>query len=79
MDIDQLTPEQIELSFKLCDILSLEDLTVAATVLSGYNWNIEVFLWLSQKAVNELQVGSVQQSHLSTPPLKKPNYPIEES
>ena len=49
MDIDQLTPEQIELSFKLCDILSLEDLTVAATVLSGYNWNIEVILLLSRK------------------------------
>jgi hypothetical protein len=43
MDLDSLSPEQIESALKLCDILSLEDLTVAATVLSTYNWNVEVF------------------------------------
>jgi hypothetical protein len=42
MDIESLTPAQVDLSLKLCDILSIEDLTVAASVLSGYDWNIEV-------------------------------------
>lgn len=49
MDLEALTSEQLELALKLADILSMEDLTVAAAVLSSFNWNIEVHLNLSSK------------------------------
>lgn len=42
MDLEALTSEQLELALKLSDILSMEDLTVAAAVLSSFDWNIEV-------------------------------------
>lgn len=42
MDLEALTSEQLEMTLKLSDILSMEDLTVAAAVLSSFDWNIEV-------------------------------------
>ncbi len=40
MDINFLTAEQLELAFRLSDILSIEDLTVSAAILASVNWNI---------------------------------------
>lgn len=44
MDLEALTSEQLELALKLSDILSMEDLTVAAAVLCSFDWNLEVLL-----------------------------------
>ena len=46
MDLEFLTTEQMEMSLKLCDILSMEDITVAAAVLASFNWNMEVNFYL---------------------------------
>jgi hypothetical protein len=42
MDLEFLTPDQLELTLKLADIMSMADLTVAAAILASYDWNIEV-------------------------------------
>ena len=39
MDLEFLTTEQMEMSLKLCDILSMEDITVAAAVLEQCRQN----------------------------------------
>ena len=57
MELDFLSPEQLEMTLKLSDILSMEDLTVAAAVLASYNWNIEVHLLYMQTALSEMQLG----------------------
>lgn len=44
MDLEELTPEQLDLTLRLSDLLSMEDLTVAAAVLSSFDWNIQVSL-----------------------------------
>jgi hypothetical protein len=42
MDLEFLTAEQLDMTLKLSDILSMEDLTVAAAVLASFGWNLEV-------------------------------------
>ena len=42
MDFDNLSPEQLEKAFKLCDIMSLEDIYVATTILESYGWDVQV-------------------------------------
>ena len=39
---NELTPEQMEKALKICDILNLEDFTVATIVLEQANWDLEV-------------------------------------
>ena len=36
----ELSPEQMETALRLCDILSLEDLTVASAILDQSEWNL---------------------------------------
>jgi hypothetical protein len=31
----------MDMAFKLCDILNLEDFYVAATILDTYNWDLQ--------------------------------------
>ena len=49
MDLAELTPEQLELTLQLSDILSMEDVTIAAAVLSSFDWNLQVSKWLFRK------------------------------
>lgn len=49
MDLEWLHPEQIEQILKFCELSSVEDLSVAATILENNNWDIEVLLLLSRK------------------------------
>jgi hypothetical protein len=46
-----LTEDQLEKTFNLADVLSMEDLSVAASILASYDLNIEVLLPSMQKAV----------------------------
>lgn len=42
MDYSNVTAEQLEIALRLCDILSIEDITVACAVLSSLNWDLQV-------------------------------------
>jgi len=44
MDLSFLTEEQLEKTLRLSDILSIEDLNMAAAVLMSFDWDMEVFL-----------------------------------
>ena len=50
-----LTPEQMEKALKVCDILNLEDFTVATIVLEQANWDLEVLPQSMQKALSSMQ------------------------
>jgi hypothetical protein len=42
MDLEWLLPEQIEQILKLCELSSVEDLSIAANILEHNQWNLEV-------------------------------------
>ena len=42
MDLEWLLPEQIEQILKLCELSSVEDLSIAANILKDNQWNLEV-------------------------------------
>lgn len=69
MDLEALTSEQLEMTLKLSDILSMEDLTVAAAVLSSFDWNIEVNIIRLRKPPNNFksaQYSLLKSTHLLT-------------
>ena len=46
MDLEWLLPEQIDQILRLCELSSVEDLSVAANILETHQWNLEVFTFL---------------------------------
>ncbi len=42
MDFESLTPEQMQMTLRMCDILSMEDFSVGAALLASFDWNLEV-------------------------------------
>ena len=54
MELQWLLPEQIDQILKLCELSSVEDLTVAANILENNQWDLEVLFYLSQKAMHDV-------------------------
>lgn len=54
MELQWLLPEQIDQILKLCELSSVEDLTVAANILENNQWDLEVHLYLSQRAMHDV-------------------------
>jgi hypothetical protein len=40
--MENLSPDQIEKVFKLCDMLGLQDFDLASSILEQMNWSVEV-------------------------------------
>lgn len=72
MDLEALTSEQLELALKLSDILSMEDLTVAAAVLSSFDWNLEVLSMTFRKLCRNSSWGLFSRITPFPPPPSDP-------
>ena len=53
MDISELNEDQVNKAFQLCDIMSIEDISLAIAILSSSNWNLEVHYILYRASYNK--------------------------
>lgn len=75
MDLEWLLPEQIEQILRLCELSSMEDLSVAANILEQHAWDFEQALHDVVKQNDEIQKQEVKQAQQRAQPAPAPVSP----